>query len=99
MQKNSTSAEAAPLFAGEAWFDPIEAALRERVRLFLEEVIEQEAAAASEGRRRVTGTARARGGGWAHSDRSRSQSPGPGCWLRMGRAGSVRARCCPAMPG
>src|SRR5690348_13148310 len=46
MQKNSTSAEAAPLFAGEAWFDPIEAALRERVRLFLEELVEQEATAA-----------------------------------------------------
>ena len=46
MQKNSTSAEAAPLFAGEAWFDPIEAALRERVRGFLEELVEQEATAA-----------------------------------------------------
>jgi transposase-like protein len=46
MQKNSTSAEAAPLFAGEAWFDPIEAELRERVRLFLEAMIEQEATAA-----------------------------------------------------
>ena len=41
MQKSSTSAEAAPLFAGEAWFDPIEAALRERVRLFLEELVER----------------------------------------------------------
>jgi transposase-like protein len=38
--------EAAPLFAGEAWFDPIEAALRERVRGFLEELVEQEATAA-----------------------------------------------------
>ena len=31
MQKNSTSGEPAPPFAGEAWFDPIEAELRERV--------------------------------------------------------------------
>ena len=32
MDENSTtSADAAPLFAGEAWFDPIEAGLRERV--------------------------------------------------------------------
>ena len=46
MEKNSTPAEPAPLFAGEAWFDPIEAELRDRVRLFLEEMIEQEAAAA-----------------------------------------------------
>src|SRR5690242_13013661 len=46
MQKNSTAAEAAPLFAGEAWFDPIEAELRKRVRGFLEELVEQEASAA-----------------------------------------------------
>ena len=38
--------EAVPLFAGDAWFDPIEAELRERVRQFLEEMIEQEATAA-----------------------------------------------------
>src|SRR5689334_1632062 len=50
MSKNSTT-EAAGLFAGEAWFDPIEAALRERVRGFLEELVEQEATAAL-GRRR-----------------------------------------------
>ena len=46
MDKDSTTTEAAPLFAGEAWFDPIEAELRERVRQFLEEMIEQEATAA-----------------------------------------------------
>ena len=31
MEKSSTT-EAVPLFAGDAWFDPIEAELRERVR-------------------------------------------------------------------
>jgi putative transposase len=46
VEQNSTTTEAAPLFAGEAWFDPIEAELRERVRQFLEEMIEQEATAA-----------------------------------------------------
>ncbi len=46
MDQNSTTTEAAPLFAGEAWFDPIEAELRERVRQFLEEMVEQEATAA-----------------------------------------------------
>jgi transposase-like protein len=46
MKQNSMTTEAAPLFAGEAWFDPIEAELRERVRQFLEEIIEQEATAA-----------------------------------------------------
>ena len=64
-----------PVFWG-AWFDPIEAELRERVRGFLEEMIEQEATAAL-GRSRyqrgvgpgVTGTARARVGCWARSGR------------------------------
>ena len=46
MEQNSTTTETAPLFAGEAWFDPIEAELRERVRQFLEEMIEHEATAA-----------------------------------------------------
>jgi transposase-like protein len=46
MEKNSTTAKAAPLFAGQAWFDPIEAELRKRIQQFLEEMIEQEATAA-----------------------------------------------------
>jgi putative transposase len=43
MDEDSTreAAEAA-LFAGEAWFDPIEVALRERIRGFIEELIQQE---------------------------------------------------------
>ena len=45
MKENSTT-ETSPIFAGEAWFDPIEAELRERVRGFLEEMIEHEATAA-----------------------------------------------------
>ena len=45
MEKDSTS-NAAPLFSGEAWFDPIEAELRERIRGFQEEMVEQEATAA-----------------------------------------------------
>ena len=46
MEQNSTTTEAAPLFAGEAWFDPIEAEVRERVRQFLESMIDEEATAA-----------------------------------------------------
>jgi transposase-like protein len=45
MDENSTT-DAALLLTGKAWFDPIEAELRERVRGFLEEMIEQEATAA-----------------------------------------------------
>ena len=50
-------------FLGEAWFDPIEAELRQRIRGFLEEMIEQEATAAQDAavtsgaRLRATGTA------------------------------------------
>jgi putative transposase len=66
MEKNSTT-DAAPLFSGEAWFDPIEAELRERIRGFLEEMVEQEATAAL-GRRRYQRGAAA---GYRHGTRSR----------------------------
>ena len=46
MDRNSTRPTATELFAGEAWFDPIEAGLRDRVRGFIEEMVEQELAAA-----------------------------------------------------
>ncbi|HEX6011264.1 MAG TPA: IS256 family transposase [Geminicoccaceae bacterium] len=47
MDKDSIEVQAeAALFAGEAWFDPIEAGLRGRIRGFLEELIEQELEAA-----------------------------------------------------
>jgi hypothetical protein len=43
MQKNSTEPSPdPPLFAGEDWFDPIEAGIRERIRGFIEELIEGE---------------------------------------------------------
>jgi putative transposase len=47
MDENSTERPAeAALFAGETWFDPIEAGLRERIRGFIEELLEQELTAA-----------------------------------------------------
>jgi putative transposase len=48
MEQSSTTSEAANtgLFAGDAWFDPIEAGIRERVRGFIEELLEQELTAA-----------------------------------------------------
>jgi putative transposase len=52
MDENSTERPAeAALLTGEAWFDPIEAGLRERIRGFIEELLEQELTAAL-GRRR-----------------------------------------------
>ena len=46
MGDDSTTAQAATLFAGEAWFDPIEAGIRERIRGFIEALFEEELTAA-----------------------------------------------------
>jgi len=48
MEQNSTKTDAdgTALFAGTAWFDPIEAGIRDRVRGFIQEPLEQELAAA-----------------------------------------------------
>jgi putative transposase len=47
MAKDSSKGPAEQaLFAGEAWFDPIEAGLRGRIRGFIEELVEQELEAA-----------------------------------------------------
>jgi transposase-like protein len=48
MEQDSTRTDpgSTALFAGEAWFDPIEAGIRGRVRGFIEELLEQELTAA-----------------------------------------------------
>jgi len=48
MEETSTKTQAddTTLFAGDAWFDPIEAGIRDRVRGFIEELLEQELTAA-----------------------------------------------------
>jgi transposase-like protein len=52
MNKDSTtSAVADGLFAGDAWFDPIEAGLRGRIRGFIEAMLEEELTAALGGGR------------------------------------------------
>src|SRR3712207_1210500 len=68
MDEDSTTATGEPaLFAGPAWFDPIEAGVRERIRGFIEELVEQELTEAL-GRRRYE-----RGGvaGHRHGHRER----------------------------
>jgi putative transposase len=45
-QDSTTAAGGTGLFAGEAWFDPIEAGIRNRIRGFIEELLEQELTAA-----------------------------------------------------
>jgi hypothetical protein len=42
MEQNSTTTAATSLFVGEGWFGAIEAELRDRVRQFFEEMIDQE---------------------------------------------------------
>src|ERR687886_302118 len=68
MDKDSTTA-ASPegLFAGEAWFDPIEAGLRGRIRGFIEAMLEEELAAALGGGRYERGHRR----GHRHGKRER----------------------------
>jgi len=48
MEESSTKTQAdgTMLFAGDAWFDPIEAGIRDRVRGFIQELLEQELTAA-----------------------------------------------------
>src|SRR5206468_6086630 len=44
MEQDSTTTPGGSMepFVGEAWFDPIEAGIRDRVRGFIEELLEQE---------------------------------------------------------
>src|SRR5689334_3329636 len=46
MEDDSTTAQAAALFTGESWFDPIEVGIRERIRGFIEALFEEELTAA-----------------------------------------------------
>ena len=58
MDEDSTTAKWQPaLFAGPAWFDPIEAGLRGRIRGFIEELVEQELTEALGRRRHERGPA------------------------------------------
>ena len=42
MEKNSTGTPEASLFDGEGWFDAIEAGVRDRIRGFIESMLEEE---------------------------------------------------------
>jgi putative transposase len=68
MDKDSTTATSPEgLFAGDAWFDPIEAGLRGRIRSFIEAMLEAELAAAPGGGRHERGHRR----GHRHGKRDR----------------------------
>jgi len=68
MSKDSTTTESTEgLFAGDAWFDPIEAGLRGRIRGFIEAMLEEELAAVLGGGRYERGRRR----GHRHGKRAR----------------------------
>src|SRR4051812_50122096 len=87
MDENSTTSDAAPLFAGEAWFDPIEAGLRERVRGFIEGLIGQELTEALGRRRHEPGG----GAGHRHGKRERRLTGSFGTGGRAGPGGGGEA--------
>ena len=107
MGDDSTTTQAATLFTGEAWFDPIEAGIRERIRGFIEALFEEELTAAlgrgrcerAVGRRWAIATARASGNCWAALVPCRSACRGPGWPTPRAARGSGAVRRCPAMPG
>ena len=69
MEKNSTGTPEASLFDGTAWFDPIETGVRDRIRGFIETMLEEELTAAlGRGRYRRDGEAAA---GYRHGVRHR----------------------------
>ena len=91
MDEDSTERPAeAALFAGEAWFDPIEAGLRERIRGFIEELLEQELTAAL-GRRRH-GRGPSPGHRHGHRERRLTGSFGPVAISRAARPAAGRGR-------
>ena len=69
MEKNSTTPPEGSLFDGTAWFDPIEAGLRDRMRGFIEAMLEEELTAAL-GRARYRRDGEATGG-YRHGVRHR----------------------------
>jgi len=74
MQKDSTAAPEASLFDGADWFDPIETGIRDRVRGFIEELLEEELTATlgrARYRREETGSA-----GYRHGGKPPSDGPG-----------------------
>jgi transposase-like protein len=79
MDDNSSTgpAEEAALFTGEAWFDPLEAGLRGRIRGFLENLIEQELEAALGRGRYARGGTAAAGHRHGHRTRGLTGSFGP----------------------
>ena len=70
MEKHSTETPDAILFEASAWFDPIETGIRDRVRGFIEELLEEELTATlgrARYRREETGSA-----GYRHGSRKRT---------------------------
>ncbi len=67
--KQTTAQEAFVPFSGDDWFDPLEEAIRLRIRSFIEALVEAEAEAALGGRKRYQRAGKARGYRNGHRDR------------------------------
>ena len=73
-QHSNDSSPASPEFLGSGWFDPIEAAIRDRVRGFIEELVDAELDAAlgrSRYRRSMSPEAAGAAAGYRHGRRNR----------------------------
>ena len=70
MEKHSTETPDTILFEGTAWFDPIETGIRDRVRGFIEGLLEEELTAALG--RGHTGARRRALAGYRHGSRKRT---------------------------
>jgi len=96
---STTPADETTLFLGKAWSDPIEAAIRDRIRVFIEELMADELAAALgryQRRHRAVprraGTVTAGDGSAARSERWRSPCRGRGSSVPAARPSSGRVR-------
>ena len=68
MEHHTASTSPVP-FSGEDWFDPLEEAVRFRVRAFIEAMVEEEAEAALGGRKRYRREGKPKGYRNGHRDR------------------------------
>ena len=107
MDKDSSQGPAEQaLFAGEAWFDPIETGVRSRIRSLIEELVEQELEAAL-GRGRYERACGSSGHRHGHRKRQLTGSFGPVELAvpraryrpRMALPANGAAPCCRGMPG
>jgi hypothetical protein len=96
MEKNSTAMPESSMFDGAAWFDPIEAGLRDCIRGFIETMLEEELTTTPSA---AIVTGRVIGNFWAHLGRLPSPCRGAGYRGPKAARRNGGAPHCPAMRG